>query len=466
VAVNVPCCNEQFRPLIQGKTLQSLELVSGYEACYERAIISDNLNLKPMNTANHQSETRRLSLDQVEAVRSELRSILTSSHFSSSKRCQDLLEFVVETALAGEFDSLTERFIGAKVFGRPIEYETATDAIVRVRANDARRRLGQFYSEAHSASTARILLHSGSYVPEFQVHTAPAAKSPAPGEAAESAGENATTTALTATPAALAAAAPFPAQTAKRNRKRWIGLSAALAILIAFALLAVWQLSPQAPLDSFWAPLVQEKTDILLCAGGNTFQQGPVPGFITAGKEIDYPYFSLQTEISTTLLSALLERKSVPSQFRFAASTPLTEFHEHPLILLNAYNNQWTLRLTAALPVRFNSTGSRPQAIFFAQEPDKHWSRDANQPYENSDDYALLARFWDTTTDNWVLVLAGLGRNGTEGATRFVTDAHYMQELRNRLGRDFNHLNIEVVLKVSVVDGKTGAPEIVATHVW
>jgi hypothetical protein len=77
-----------------------------------------------------------------------------------------------------------------------------------------------------------------------------------------------------------------------------------------------------------------------------------------------------------------------------------------------------------------------------------------------------MARFWDRSTDNWVVVLAGLGRNGTEAATRFAVDAHYMQELRNRVGRDFASLNMEVVLRVSVVDGKTGVPQIVAIHVW
>jgi hypothetical protein len=41
-----------------------------------------------------------------------------------------------------------------------------------------------------------------------------------------------------------------------------------------------------------------------------------------------------------------------------------------------------------------------------------------------------------------------------------------MQELRERLGGDFSNRNIEVVLKASVVDGKTGAPSIMATYSW
>ena len=77
-----------------------------------------------------------------------------------------------------------------------------------------------------------------------------------------------------------------------------------------------------------------------------------------------------------------------------------------------------------------------------------------------------MARFWDTTTDNGVLVLAGLGRNGTEAASQFATDPHYVQLLGDRVGKALANKNIEVVLKVTVIDGKTGPPSIVATQVW
>jgi hypothetical protein len=62
--------------------------------------------------------------------------------------------------------------------------------------------------------------------------------------------------------------------------------------------------------------------------------------------------------------------------------------------------------------------------------------------------------------------MAGVGRNGTEAAAEFVTSPHYMQLLRDQLGKDFNTRNVEAVLKVSVIDGKTGAPSILAVHAW
>lgn len=411
-----------------------------------------------MTTNFNHAPTDRLTPIQEAAVRAELEAILKSPHFASSKRCQDLLEFVVQGALNQDFDNLTERFIGAKVFGRPIEYETATDAIVRVRANDVRRRLSQYYLELKKPSAVRIHLISGSYIPEFQfpsLHAAPGLDEAEPHS-------------YSLTILDPEADAPLVARSLFWRRRKWI-LPAAFVLLVlsaAAGLFLVRMNLRMGPVENFWAPILQNKGDILLCAGGNTFLQSPVPGFFTAGKEIDYPYFSLQTEVSTALLGTVIERGGATPQFRFAASTPLPELHEHPIILLNAYNNQWTLRLTDPLRYYFSPLGSHPQTIMDRQHPEAGWHRDPALPYENSDDYALLARFWDSTTDNWVMVLAGLGRNGTEAASRFVVDEHYMQELRNRLGRDFGHLNIEVVLRASVVDGKTGSPQIMAAYAW
>ncbi len=99
-------------------------------------------------------------------MQSELHKILRSPPFQSSKRCHDFLEFIVNRTLEGNVDSLTERFLGADLFGRSIDYDTKTDAIVRVRANDVRHRLAEYYSKQKSAPVI-ISLGTGAYIPEF-----------------------------------------------------------------------------------------------------------------------------------------------------------------------------------------------------------------------------------------------------------------------------------------------------------
>jgi hypothetical protein len=41
-----------------------------------------------------------------------------------------------------------------------------------------------------------------------------------------------------------------------------------------------------------------------------------------------------------------------------------------------------------------------------------------------------------------------------------------MQLLKERFGGDFGSKNVEAVLKVNVIEGKTGAPSILAVHAW
>src|ERR1700723_2502747 len=108
-----------------------------------------------------------LSSGEVCSVRSEVEAVISSAAFAASKRCQDFLRVVVEHALAGRFDSLKERMIGAEMFGRPVDYDTSNDAVVRVRATEVRKRLAQYYREAAQTPVVRIDLQPGSYVPEF-----------------------------------------------------------------------------------------------------------------------------------------------------------------------------------------------------------------------------------------------------------------------------------------------------------
>ena len=99
-------------------------------------------------------------------VREQLDIILASDEFSSSRRASELLQHLVERALTGDTASLKERLLGIDIFRRRSDYNTSTDAIVRVTANDVRRRLAQFYSR-HPVQPLRISLPLGSYIPDF-----------------------------------------------------------------------------------------------------------------------------------------------------------------------------------------------------------------------------------------------------------------------------------------------------------
>src|SRR4051794_36349881 len=105
-------------------------------------------------------------------VRRQLDRIFGSAEFASSKRCQEFLRYVVDKTLAGHADDLKERTIGIELLGRPTSYEPSTDATVRVKAGEVRKRLHIYYSGPGAADELRIDLPPGGYVPDFCANSA------------------------------------------------------------------------------------------------------------------------------------------------------------------------------------------------------------------------------------------------------------------------------------------------------
>ncbi len=106
-------------------------------------------------------------LAHADEIRLHLRSILASPPFRSSGRSQKFLDYVVNRVLIDQAEPLKERTVGVEVFGRPPDYDTGDDAIVRVTAREVRRRLQKYYAGSGPAAGWRIDIPTGSYVPEF-----------------------------------------------------------------------------------------------------------------------------------------------------------------------------------------------------------------------------------------------------------------------------------------------------------
>lgn len=100
-------------------------------------------------------------------VEKELERVCSAVHFRTSKRACEFLRYVVRVTLDGRIDSLKERSIGIDLLGRDISYDPSSDAIVRVRANDVRKRLSSYYASPDATSEIQIYLPTGTYVPNF-----------------------------------------------------------------------------------------------------------------------------------------------------------------------------------------------------------------------------------------------------------------------------------------------------------
>jgi len=435
-----------------------------------------------MNSAHAIHETWRPETKQDrEAVLSELETILASPHFCNSKRYPALLRFIVENSLADKAELLKERTLGVEVFDRPHDYDTNADTVVRYTAGEVRKRLLLFYSEQSRPSPIRISLPAGSYVPEFvQVHPGPpdTASVAEPHASIPSDTNSWLQTSAEAHEAgwivahAVAGEVLHPAavpaiaeRTAGHRRLLW---TAAIALfLLAVAGGAWWWYGAnraQSQVDAFWAPALHGQHNFIICTGSSVFANNKYSGVETANRDIDYPFVSWQSVSAAVQISGVLARDGVNAQLVSAPSTALTDLREHSVALLGAYNNQWTMNLQQ--PLRYYFQPGTDEIIVDRMQPQVQWKRDLSLPYSSADDYAIVARFRDSTIDGWVVVLAGVGRNGTEAAADFATSPHYMQLLRDRAGGDFSNRNIEAVLKISVIQGKTGAPTILAVYTW
>jgi hypothetical protein len=104
-----------------------------------------------------------------DAILEQLERLLAHPAFKSSKRCLTLLRYVVEHNLSGEGEPPKERTLGMAVFGRPAEYDTNADPIVRATAGEVRKRIAQYYHEPERDGELRIDLRPGSYTPQFHM---------------------------------------------------------------------------------------------------------------------------------------------------------------------------------------------------------------------------------------------------------------------------------------------------------
>ncbi|WP_263409440.1 hypothetical protein [Terriglobus tenax] len=392
-----------------------------------------------------------------EWVQQELESILASTHFCNSKRYPALLRYVVESALTGRGD-LKERTLGIEVFQRPPDYDTNADTIVRFTAGEVRKRLSLYYHD-HPDGRVQITLPSGSYTPEFLIADEPAA-------GAILIKEEASAVPVTQVWGAEAAAVDRGDRVSLRDKRRPVWIAGISLLLLAAIAVTGWRFRPHPPdvLDQFWRPVVGEGQRTLICPGGVVFAPNNLSGVVTAGKDTQYPFVSMQIATAIGQLGGLLQREGAMYEVRSSVGLPLNELRDRPVILLGGYNNDWSIRLLSGL--RYHFSVNPEGVILDSQDAGKHWQRDTSLSYSSADDYALVARFRNQTTGSVIVVLAGLGRNGSEAASEFATNPHYLEWLSQRLGKDLSQKNIEVVLKTSVIDGKTGAPSVEAFYSW
>jgi hypothetical protein len=357
----------------------------------------------------------------------------------------------------GETAQLKERTLGIEVFERVPDYDTAQDPVVRATAGEIRKKLAQYYQESGHESELRIDLLAGSYIAEF--HTSPTS-------------------------------APPPAERKSRRRLQ-IGLSIAGAmVLVAVGTL----LSPQAKeteLEQMWRPVFKSPGTLLISLGqpivynlksaqAQDELQGihPPPTDSAAATDFIYKkdlvilpdrYAAMGDVICLVRLATMLEKYGKPYRIRGERSTYFADLREAPAVLIGAFDNQWTLHAGGQL--RFNFEKDPAHATDFVsdrQHPEnREWKLTGAWPYwDVSTDYAIVSRLMDGTTDRPVVVAAGITHYGTMVAGEFLTKPEYFAEAADKLPGGWQRKNLQIVLKIPVVNRMGGHPQVLAVQVW
>jgi hypothetical protein len=116
-----------------------------------------------------ESEATGLTESQTLEIRAELNRLQESPAFRTSKRCREFLDYIVKHTMHGPTGTLKERSIGVELFQLPKDFDSGQHTIVRVTANEVRKKLAQHYQAENGAYHAvRIHVPPGSYSAEFR----------------------------------------------------------------------------------------------------------------------------------------------------------------------------------------------------------------------------------------------------------------------------------------------------------
>ena len=393
-------------------------------------------------------------------IRQELAGLLKTVHFANSKRYPAFLQYVVEETLAGRRAELKERIVGIEVFDRSSDYDSNSDTVVRVAACEVRKRLALAYHESRADHAIQITLPVGSYAPEFFRTASPQIRlPPTHGDAAVD------TRVSQGWLEKLRSSSPW---LSLRTMCRRVPRTALAVMLSAVGIIAVFAhlqaLARQTSVDLFWGPVRIASSPIIICPGALVRSASTPSGMAIANRKDDYPFTSLATTRAVAELVNLAAKSHTEYVIQPTSSTTLTDMRQHPVILIGAYDNEWTARLQNDLRYRFAPDPARQ--IYDGVNPASTWMRPSALPLSEEDDFAIVGRFQSTLTDNLVILIAGIGKNGTEAAAQFVTTPRYMDLLDQHRSEGWASKNIEIVLKTKVVNGNSGAPSIEAVYVW
>jgi hypothetical protein len=360
-------------------------------------------------------------------------------------------------------NDIHEQEVGHKVFGRPSDYDTSVDNIVRVHASMLRKRVDQFFAAEGRREPVIIDIPRGNYAPVFKKR--PASPPPTEHPAASNADGS------------PSSAVDLPVSSVERRWDWRVWAPTGLAVI--FACLAIFfavrghnaaqdntpALAKQPNVRQFWSKvfITGKPTDIVLDDATLGFFQEISDHKIGLAEYFDRSYLqSVKSSAATAKLdsdfvdSLILKRQSSyadvvlleklatmagavhgTSKIHFARDYSFRELKSDNVILLGkSRSNPWIEPFESHLALRWKfdkalrSYYPVDTAAPASDEQKFLITREASKPHEG---YATLSFLPNLNGTGKVLMISATGGSALSAALDFLSDERSVAQLRSRL---------------------------------
>jgi hypothetical protein len=419
-----------------------------------------------------------------------LQHVLQSKTFSECETLRQILKFIVERSVAERADEIKEYTIATEVLGRPSDFSSKADNIVRVQALRLRKKLAEYYNGEGAQDPIHIFIARGHYYPEYLA--APLiVRTPINSSA----------------PQAEQAVTSNPGQAKLSAALNWRRLALGLLMLnLALLTYILWPFrfsadSPKSPplakaLALLWQPFVSSSQPPIIVYSNALFlmsepgdlyryytdtshslamgaqvpslagleRRGPIPGPLGPLYYFD-SYTGIGEVVAVSRISQLLAGCGQDFTVKRCRITSYEDVRNRHVIFLGASLENAIL---GKLPVESDLVFEDPAGKEFVGRlliRDRH--PEANQPatYEFQRDdrtkalqseYALISLLPGVTLNQYILVIAGLSTLGTQAAAEFATSEASMLTLERMWAAsgDKDLLSyFQALLEVQIRDG-------------